>query len=103
MADLIELQALVHKVRTDRGFTMDPVKVFALLAEEVGEAAGELKRTWSENYRAFSKADMQAELADVMICTLALANQFEIDLEQALRDKMIGGDGSREWKTAPKN
>lgn len=100
MTDLNELQVLVHDVRKGRGFTMDPLKIFALLTEEVGEVAAELKRTWSPNYKPFETADLQDELADLMVCTLALANQFDIDLEAALQEKLIGKDGKRQWKTS---
>ena len=102
MADLLELQALVHEVRQARGFTMEPLKIFALLNEEVGEVATELKRTWSPNYAGFSQEALADELADVLVCLLALANQFEIDLEQTLVDKLVNKDSHREWKSAAK-
>jgi NTP pyrophosphatase (non-canonical NTP hydrolase) len=100
MADLQELQNLVSKIRQERGFTMDPLRVFILLNEEVGEVARELKRTWSPNYETFSKADLEDELADVLVCLLALANQFEIDLEKVLVEKLVAKDGQREWESA---
>jgi NTP pyrophosphatase (non-canonical NTP hydrolase) len=102
MADLQELQTLVHSVRQARGFTMEPLKIFALLNEEVGEVAAELKKTWSPNYDSFSKDALADELADVLVCLLALANQFDIDLEPALVGKLVNKDGQREWKSAPK-
>lgn len=100
MAHLQELQRLVNKVRQERGFTMDPLKIFVLLNEEVGEVATELKRTWSPNYEAFSKQDLEDELADVLVCLLALANQFEINLEEVLIEKFVDKDSRREWKSA---
>lgn len=100
MADLGELQSLVAEIRKQRGFTMDPMRIFALLNEEIGEVARELKRTWLANYDPFSKADLEEEIADVLVCLLALANQFEIDVEQALMDKLIARDGERDWKSA---
>lgn len=45
MADLTELQAEFVAERAARGFTTDPVRVLALLVEETGEAARELKKT----------------------------------------------------------
>jgi NTP pyrophosphatase (non-canonical NTP hydrolase) len=100
MADLQELQSLVSKIRHERGFTMDSLKIFILLNEEIGEVAAELKRTWSPNYVAFSKADLADELADVLVCLLALANQFEINLEKVLIEKLVAKDSQREWKSA---
>ena len=102
MSTLQELQTLVHQVRQARGFTMEPLQIFALLTEEVGEVATELKRTWSPNYDGFSQDALADELADVLVCLLALVNQFEIDLEQALLDKLVNKDSQREWKSASK-
>ena len=95
-----ELQSLVAKIRKERGFTMDPIRIFTLLNEEIGEVVKELKRTWSPNYDAFSKQNLKEELADVLVCLLALANQFEINLEQALIDKLAAKDSQRDWKSA---
>jgi NTP pyrophosphatase (non-canonical NTP hydrolase) len=102
MATLQELQALVHQVRQSRGFTMEPLKIFALLNEEVGEVAAELKRTWSPNYDGFNQDALADELADVLVCLLALANQFDLDVEQALVGKLVEKDSRREWKSARK-
>ena len=100
MADLRELQTLVHHVRPQRGFTMEPVRIFALPGEEIGEVAAELKKTWSPNYDAFSRDCTEEELVDAMVCLLALANQFDIDLEEALIGKLVSKDGERVWKSA---
>ena len=43
MAELKDLQALVAKTRSERGFMRDPVRMYALLNEEIGEIGGELK------------------------------------------------------------
>ena len=37
-----ELQALITRTRKERGFTTDPLQLYALLNEEIGEIAGEL-------------------------------------------------------------
>jgi len=79
---------------------MDPLRIFVLLDEEVGEVARELKRTWSPNYEAFSKQDLEDEIADVLVCLLALANQFEINVESALARKLLDKDSQRSWKSA---
>jgi NTP pyrophosphatase (non-canonical NTP hydrolase) len=102
VAELREIQSSVGKIRQERGFTMDPLRIFALLTEEVGEVASELKRTWSPNYEAFSKKDLGDELADALVCLLALANQFDIDIEEALREKFLHKDSQRIWKSAEK-
>ena len=39
-------------------------------------------------------------MADVLVCVLALADRFEIDLETALLAKFLHEDGQRHWKSA---
>ncbi len=100
MTDLIALQEMVGDIRQGRGFTMAPINILALLVEEVGEVAGALKRTWSPNYQPFVQQELEDELADVLGLVMALANQYDIDLEAALRHKLIDHDGKRTWKSA---
>ena len=100
MAELRELQDLVKNIRAKRGFTTDPLRIFVLLNEEIGEVAQELKKIWSKNYSGFSNDLLADELADVLVCLIALANQFEIDLDRALNDKLVKKDSQREWKSA---
>ena len=62
--------------------------------------ARELKRTWSKNYDPFSKEDLQDELGDVLDCVFALANQYDINLEAEVKEKLVDKDSRREWKSA---
>lgn len=94
------LQREVNEIRGLRGFTMEPLKIFILLNEEIGEVAAELKRTWSKNYDSFSIDRLAEEIADVQVCLFALAEQFNIDIEQAVSDKFIDKDSKRAWKSA---
>jgi len=100
MSELGELQKQIEAIRTERGFTTDPVRLLALLTEEVGEVAGELKKTWSKNYAALDVADLADELADVFVLVSALATKFDIDLETAVRSKFFTADAQRRWATA---
>jgi NTP pyrophosphatase (non-canonical NTP hydrolase) len=68
--------------------------------EEVGEIAGELKRLWSKNYDPFDASRLAEEIVDVFCLLSALAHEFDIDLEQAVRKKFFEADGQRTWKTA---
>ena len=95
-----ELVAKIVKVRAERGFVTDPLKIHLLLTEEVGEIAGELKRLWSKNYDPFDASRLAEEIADVFCLLSALANEFNIDLEQAVQQKFFEADGQRTWKTA---
>lgn len=100
MSQLKELQLLVHQIRQKRGFTMEPLHIFTLLNEEVGEVARELKKTWSKNYNRFCKEKLAEEMADVFVCLMALANQYEIDLDEAVQSKFILKDSLRQWQSA---
>jgi len=79
---------------------MDPLKIFILLNEEIGEVAQELKKSWSKNYDGLDPVKLEEELADVQVCLCAFANQFNIDLEEAVEKKFVKADSKREWKTA---
>lgn len=100
MTELTELQKSIAEVRAKRGFVTDPVKIQVLLSEEVGEIAGELKRLWSKNYDDFSPERLKEEIADAFVLLAALANQFDIDIEQAVIEKFLEKDNKRDWKSA---
>jgi NTP pyrophosphatase (non-canonical NTP hydrolase) len=72
----------------------------AILAEEVGEVARIIARTYGE--QSFKESDSQAnladELADVLWVLICLANQTNIDLTDALEknfDKKSARDKNR--------
>ena len=79
---------------------MEPLKIFTLLNEEIGEVAKELKREWSKNYEGFSTDKLADEIADVQVCLCALANQYNIDIETSVKKKFIKADSERVWKTS---
>jgi len=62
----------------------------AILAEEVGEVARVISRTYGE--QSFKDSDKQKnladELADVMFVVICLANQTGIDLTDALKKNL---------------
>ena len=95
------LQRRIVEKRAERGFTTEPLEVFTLLQEEVGEIAGELKKTWSPNYDAFDPEKLGEEIADCLGLLAALADRFGIDLEEALERKFFEKDSGREWRSSP--
>lgn len=97
MSDLATIQQQIVSIRSERGFTTDPVRMLALLVEEVGEVAGEIKKTWSPNYPELNVADVANELADVFVLVSALASSFDIDLATAVHDKFVNADATRSW------
>lgn len=100
MTELSALQLEIKAERQARGFTTDPIRVLTLLTEELGEVARELKRTWSSNYDEFDVNRLAPELADVVVLVSALASEFEVDLETAIREKFFGNDATRPWPSA---
>lgn len=78
----------------------DPAKLQVLLSEEIGEIASEIKGLGSQNYDEFSQARLKEEIADVIVLLVALADQFDIDIEQAVVEKFFEKDGLRKWKSA---
>ncbi len=100
MTHVAELQALIEATRRERGFTTDPVRLVCLLAEEVGEVAAEIKKTWSPNYSDLVVEKLGDELADAFVVLSALASSYGIDLDQAVRAKFLGADGARTWASA---
>ena len=101
MSELAELQRAISEIRAQRGFVTDPVKIHLLLTEEIGEIASQIKRLWSVNYDDFDKSQLEEEIADVFVLLTALANRFDIDIEQAVVAKFFEKDGQRTWKSAP--
>jgi NTP pyrophosphatase (non-canonical NTP hydrolase) len=99
--DLTELQRAIVAERRSRGFTTDPLQVFTLLVEEVGEVARELKRTWSPNYDDLSVERLAPELADILTLLAALADGYGIDLATAVDHKFFQADAARSWPSAP--
>ena len=100
MTNLTNLQERIARERENRGFVTDPVKLAVLLSEEVGEIASEIKRLWSKNYDQFCANRLEEEIADAFVVLSALANQFDIDLENAIERKFFDKDAQREWKSA---
>ena len=97
MTDLAKLQRAIDDVRSQRGFTKDPVRIFTLLNEEIGEVARELKKDWSPNYGPPEPAKLAEELVDCLVALCALASAHGIDLESAVESKFFGKDGERKW------
>ncbi|HET6231247.1 MAG TPA: nucleotide pyrophosphohydrolase [Longimicrobiaceae bacterium] len=64
-----------------------PLVNLARLTEEVGELARELNHRYGPKKKKADEpdGDVALELADVLFVVIVLANQMEIDLEEAVR------------------
>ncbi len=72
----------------------------AMLTEEVGEVARIIARRYGEQSEkeCDKNKDLGDELADVLFVLICLANQTDVDLEEALQknlDKKTGRDSDR--------
>ena len=97
---LADLQQYMDTVCTERGWNKnDPLETFLLFSEEVGELAKAIRNQrglYQEEAKAHKKFELEEEFADVLGYILDLANQFNVDLEQAFRAKEAIND-KREW------
>ena len=100
MTSLLDFQKRIADEREKRGFVTEPIKIALLLSEEVGEIASEIKRLWSKNYDRFCADRLEEEIADTFVVLAALADQFDIDIEEAVERKFFDKDAQREWKSA---
>ncbi len=94
-----QLQDMIAAKRAERGFVTDPVRLCVLLTEEVGELAAEIKKTWSSNYPETTKEKVAEECSDVFCVLMAMAQAFDINIEEAVVDKFFTKDETRKWAT----
>jgi len=97
-ASLRDLQQYVHKTEEARGFADESVmEKCLLLGEEIGElfkAVRERSGLGVDSSRR--RRHVAEELADVLIVVVAIANRYDICLEDALREKEKR-NGRRSW------
>lgn len=99
--NLAQLQAYQSQICQERGWdkTSD-LESFLLFSEEVGELAKAIrkrKELFIEKGTSSKTDGIAEEMADVFSYLLELANRFEVDLEQAYREKEAA-NAKREWK-----
>jgi len=87
--DLRDFQEYVSQLERERHFDgQDAVQKCLLLGEEVGELFKAVRKAQGLGVDRQSKVgSVSEELADVFIYLCAIANRFQIDLEQAFREK----------------
>ncbi len=84
-----DFQDYVRKLEDERGFTQqNAIEKCLLLGEELGELFKAVRKTMKLKTDVNANiASIDEELADMMIYLCAIANRFDIDLEQAFRKK----------------
>lgn len=96
---LQDFQKYVTQLKQERGFSgNDPVAESLLLGEEVGELFKAVRKSEGWTVDPQSKIGSVAEeLADCLVYLCSIANVYDIDLEQAFRDKEEINK-KRQWK-----
>ena len=62
----------------------------AILTEEVGELARVISRKYGEqSFKEGEKSNLAEEMSDILFVLICLANQTNIDLESAFKNKLI--------------
>lgn len=86
---LKDYQKYVEELIKERGFDDETVQeLFMLLIEEVGEMTKAARKASGMHIDRSSKLEnLGHEMADVLIYLFDIANHFNIDLEQAFREK----------------
>ena len=86
---LKDVQEYVYEMEIKRNFSDQSVlQKCLMLGEEVGELFKAIRK--EENIKVDDKSNIgtiDEELADIIIFVCAIANRYDIDLEQAFRDK----------------
>lgn len=82
---LRDMQARVDEWITTIGVRyFSPLTNMAILAEETGEVARIMARTYGDqSFKPGEKHDLADELADLLWVTIAIANQTGVDLQAA--------------------
>ena len=97
---LADLQAYIKAICKQRGWDKNSdTEIFMLLMEEVGELAKAIRNTknmYQEKGKEGALNNLKEEFADVLNYLLDLANYFNVDLEQAFREK-DKINRNREW------
>ena len=96
---LKDLQRYLEEVCQERGWTKDTyAEKFLLFTEEIGELAKAIRKTkglYQEKAKE-KNLELEEEFADVLSYLLDLANCFQVDLENAFREKERVNQ-SRKW------
>lgn len=88
VAPLRDLQSYYGRKAAERGFDSESVQdTMLLLTEEVGELARAIRKAVGLARAGSGEEDPAAELADVQLYILHLANVIGVDLAQAVSDK----------------
>ena len=88
---LTDYQDYLKVLCAERGWNKNnPLEIFLLFSEEVGELAKAMRnkmKLYHEVGKVTKDDELESEFADVFSYLLDLANQYNINLEEAFRNK----------------
>lgn len=88
---LADYQEYLKRLCAERGWNKNnPLEIFLLFSEEIGELAKAIRnklKLYHEVGKLTNDDELESEFADVFSYLLDLANQFEVNLEEAFRNK----------------
>lgn len=96
---LADFQEYVNQLEIDRGFAdQNALEKCLLMGEGMGELFKAVRKSLSLKMDVNSTTGpVKEEIADMLIYLCAIANRFDIDIEQAFREKEEINK-KREWK-----
>lgn len=97
---LKDFQQFIKDQENERGFSTDLFHYCLMMGEEFGELFKAIRK--SEGHDIDQKStigSIEEELADVFIFLCAIANNYNLDLEKAFRNKQ-GLNAKRVWRKA---
>lgn len=88
-ATLADFQVYVKELELERGFAdQTAIEKCLLLGEEMGELFKAIRKAMKLKMdKNAATGSIKEEIADMMIYLCAIANRFDIDMEQAFREK----------------
>ena len=88
---LKDFQEYVKELELQRGFAnQNAIEKCLLLGEEMGELFKAVRKAMNLKTEVNAQVgSVKEEIADILIYLCAIANRFEIDIEQAFREKEI--------------
>lgn len=94
--EIKELREKVDQHVKKHGSYWKPLSILARLMEEVGELARNINIKFGEKKKKNENdgGEIDDEIADILITTIAMANSLEIDLEKKIIEK-INKDSER--------
>jgi len=99
---LTDYQEYLKLLCIERGWNKNnPLEIFLLFSEEIGELAKAMRnkmKLYHEVDKETKDDELESEFADVFSYLLDLANQYDINLEEAFRNKEKK-NALRVWKS----